>query len=429
MAISNAPLIILASFHQHNSDTVNKHTRHIEYIATRPGVDRGANREDLEPEDIPADIHTEYISERPGSSGLFGYREIDNYKDIQKELAENKGFSWRFVVSLRADDAVNMGYDVRDKWEETLKSQMNTIGEKMGIDRSNLRWAAAFHVHPQQINCHAHIVIWQKDVVRTIGKLSAKAMKEIKRTFGNEIYREERLHQMQIKTLMRDYIRDNAKGSISKAKELIRELREAKKEGEIDLKAWGFYEKASLSPELHKEIELTEKLHSLSRNMPGKGRAALQFMPPNVKQEAREIADWILRQPHFRQQVEKHGKAAEQLYGTYVKDAVKLQQAGDKAYSDIRDRVANIVVRAGAELNRAAKQEKWDQKMKKISATRTVRTCWRSAWQAVEQGRVQAEAQAELEKRRMVAKEQAQKLKEKYKGKDYQDKEEEIKRM
>lgn len=426
MAISNAPLVMLASFHQHNSSTVNKHTRHIEYIATRPGVDRGASREDLEPEDLPADIHTEYISERPGSAGLFGYREIENYKDIQKELAEHKGLSWRFVVSLRADDAVNMGYDVRDEWEEVLKSQMNTIGDKMGIERSNLRWAAAFHIHPKNVNCHVHIVLWEKNQQRTTGKLSAKEVSEIKRTFANEIFREERLKQMQIKTLMRDYIRDNAKGSLSKAKELIQELRQAKKEGEMELKAWGLYEKVSLSPELHKEIELTQKLYSLSRNMPGKGRAALKFMPPEIKQDAREIADWILRQPHFRQQVERHQKAAEQLASTYAKDPAKLKQARENAYNDLRDRVANIALRAAKDLNRAERQDKWEQKKKNISATRTARTFWRSAWQAVERERVQVEAQAELEKLRMVAKEQAQKLKEKYKGKDYLNKEEEI---
>jgi hypothetical protein len=356
MAISNAPLIFRAKFYQHNNEK-DKHKRHIQYIATRPGADRGELNEDLEPEEVLGGTHTEYISERPGSHGLFCYREIDDYKEIQNELAEQR-LSWRYIVSLRMDDAEKISYDNRQVWEEMLKAQINTVGEKMGIERSNLRWAAAFHVHPQEINCHAHIVVWEKNQLRTTGKLSTKEMKEIKRTFANEIFREERLKQMQEKTLMRDYVREYAGGSIAKAKELVRELRQAQKEGKIELKAWGLHEKTSLSPELEKEEELAEKLYSLSKIMPGRGRAALKFMPENVKQEAREIADWILKQPHFRHEVERHGKAAENLASTYVKKPAKLAEAKNKAYNDLRDRVANIVVRAGADLNRIEKQEK-----------------------------------------------------------------------
>lgn len=427
MAISNAPLVFRAKFFLHSKNDKGKHRRHIQYIAKRPGVDFGEVQKDLEPEEMPGGAHTKYISERPGSHGLFCYREIsgykDGYKEIQNELAAQK-LSWRFIVSLRMDDAEKISYDNRGKWEEMLRAQINTVGEKMGIDRSNLRWAAAFHVHPQKVNCHAHIVVWEKEQMRTTGKLSAKEMKEIKRAFANEIYREERLKWMQEKTLMRDYIREHAGGSISKAKELVRKLRQAQEEGRTELVALGLHERTSVSPELEKEEDLAKKLYSLSKIMPGKGRAVLKFMPDDVKQEARDIANWILKQPHFRHEVERHGLAAENLASTYTKEPAKLQEARDKAYADICDRVAQVMVRAGADLNRIEKQEErnkeWEQRMKNVTAARTARICWRSAFKAIEKERVQAEAQAELAKRRAAAQEVIRKRMEQKFGKDYQ---------
>jgi len=429
----NAPFIMKIRFFLPDNVNKIKNVKHIDYIAKKPEAEIKNDldlEKELERELLPGinnQSYIKYISQREDSHGLFSDQPGVNLETIQSELKEHPGIVWRNILSLREDDAIRVGYDNREAWESMIKSQVYTATEKMGIERSNLRWVAAFHAakgHP-----HVHLVFWEKISQRTRGKINETERREMKKVFSGEVFREERLIKMQEKTAMRDYIRENAQGNVSKAKELLRNLRQASKEGKLDLKAWGLYEKTSLPPELTREKELATKLHSLAQAMPGKGRAVLKFMPPEVKAGAIKIADWILQQPDFKQQIEKHQIAAESLARTYTRKGDQLQEAREKAYSDIRDRVANIVIRAGAELNKVAKQEQWDHRTKNISTARTARICWKSAWQAIERERVQTEAQAELEKRRMVAKEQAQKLKEKYKGKDYQDKGEEKERM
>jgi hypothetical protein len=389
--ISNAPLIMIASFYQHNAGTAEKQARHIEYIATRPGADRGETHKDLEPEDLRIRAHVGYLSDRPGSDGLFAYRDITDYKEIQKELVAHSGLSWRLVISLRADDAAKMNYDNREKWEEMVRSQIHSAGEKMGISRENLRWCAAMHTHPENVNCHVHLVVWEKDPTRTTGKLSKQELKDVKKVFGQEIFREERLKQMQEKSLARDHVRDHAAGSITKAKQLLRDLRQQGREAELEFGAAGVAGPAGLPPMLTKEKALAKMLHSLELAMPRTGRAALQFQPPEVKQMAKNVAGWIMKQPHMHDQVKRHAAAAEQLAAVYVRDPEKLKEARERAYNDIRDRVANILLRAARENAKEARRET-------LGAARTAKTCWRAVWQAIKHERMKAEAQAELQK-------------------------------
>jgi hypothetical protein len=427
-----APFIFKIKYSLGSEDRL-RDVAHMKYIATRPGTAKDFSRfsDDEVERELEKELefdnlkYSSYIAEREGSHGLFGADQdkILNLKDVKKELLEHKGIVWRAILSLKEEDAVRIGYENREAWEKLLRSQINTAAEKMGIARSNLQWVAAFHEakgHP-----HVHVMFWEKNPQRSIGKLGQKEIKEIKRVFAGEIFREERLKQMQEKAVIKDYIREHARGSISRAKEIVREFRKAQKEAERNIRAWAGTDRTSIPPLLdeNREMELAKKLYSLSMIMPGKGRAALKFMPEDVKKQAREIADWILKQPHFRQQVEKYEEAAEQLARTYVKDPIKLKEAREKAHNDIRDRVANIVIRNAAELNKLERLEKWNQRMKNISSARAARICWRSVWKAVERERVQAEAQAESQKRRMAAKEQIKKEMEQKYGREYLEKE------
>jgi hypothetical protein len=427
-----APFILKIKYSLGSEDRL-RDVEHMKYIATRPGTAKDFSRfsDDEVERELEKELETDnlkyssYIAEREGSHGLFRADpdKIPDLKEVKKELLEHKGIVWRAILSVKEEDAVRIGYESRESWEKMLRSQMNTAAEKMGIERSNLRWVAAFHEakgHP-----HVHVMFWEKNPQRSVGKLGREELKEVKKVFAGEVFREERLKQMQEKAVIRDYVKEHALGSISRAKEIVREIRRAQKEAGQDMRAWAGTDRTSISPLLdeNRERELAEKLNSLSLIMPGKGRAALKFMPEDVKKQAREITDWILKQPHFRQQVEKYEEAAEQLARTYVKDPIKLKEAREKAYNDIRDRVANIVIRNAAELNKLERMEEWNYRMKNISSARAARICWRSVWKAVERERVQAEAQAEFQKRRMAAKEQIRREMEQKYGREYLEKE------
>ncbi len=95
--------------------------------------------------------------------------------------------------------------------------------------------------------------------------------------------------------------------------------------------------------------ELGGKIQALAPRMPGKGRVALAYMTAVVKADARAIADWVLERPALAG-LERSTRDPTSLYNGQP-------QAGDaawgKARDDVRDRIAQAVLKAAAQHQRA----------------------------------------------------------------------------
>ncbi|MCH4200158.1 MAG: relaxase MobL [Clostridium tyrobutyricum] len=346
-----APVIFKVKFYSNSkSKTMNQNIAHVNYIATRPGVDKSEDFQELDEEFIDldnAEAHVKYMSERPRSHGLFDNEDrVIDLSDIKNELKEHKGIVWRSVLSLKEEDAVKLGYVNREQWQETLRSYMPEAVKTMGIQETNLRWIAAFHQekgHP-----HCHIMFWEKDTKRTRGKLGKWEINNMKKVFVKGLYEKERSRLYVEKTAKRDLIRDLAKNDLTKVVDLIRET---KKEN-IDVKIFG-ENKDGIVQKLwtDKERELSKHIFRLSKIMPSKGRIALKYMPENVKKEVGEISDWILRQSGFSNNLDIIKKDAVELASQYTEDIRELSKAQDKAYVDIRNRVSQVVLKAAVESN------------------------------------------------------------------------------
>lgn len=303
--------------------------------------------------------HVKYMDERPGSHGLFSQEEgIPDMTEIQKELINHKGLSWRWVLSLEESDAVNLGYINREVWEKTLRATMKDATAAMGISESNLRWVAAFHRkkgHP-----HVHILLWEKEPKRKQGELSEGELRDIKRIFMREIDEVERTRLEVEKTALRDLIRDTAKKSIL---DLARD-----QAGALIGEAPGL--EPVMTPEAR--CELAEKLNELAAIMPGRGRIALKYMPKEVKEKAREISAWLLGQPGFLNSTEKYRKLSEELAKYFVKKDEKLKEAADRAFNDIRDRVAQLVLKGAADIQKVENiiEQKPDEADYELSETK-----------------------------------------------------------
>ncbi|MGB9860271.1 MAG: MobP3 family relaxase, partial [Moorellaceae bacterium] len=335
--MSHAPFVLKVAFYAPTRQNQQRNANHIRYIATRPGADRG----ELEPERMDpgtAAAHVKYAGERPGSHGLFSQDEDHpDLKAVQKELLQHKGVVWRAVLSLREDDAVRLGYTTRKAWETMLRATVAEAAAKMGIREDNLRWVAAFHAaqgHP-----HVHLVWWEKNPARSRGVISEGEKKDMRRVFVREIYAEERSRLLAEKTALRDLIRETARQDVLT---LAREIRQAG----LEVRALAGKE-PGIAPELSPaaEQELAGKLSNLASLMPGRGRIALAYMPQEVKTQAREIADWILRQPGFVQTTERYKELAKQIAGHYTMKPEALDEASRKAYEDVRDRLAQEVLK------------------------------------------------------------------------------------
>jgi hypothetical protein len=388
----SSPFVMKIAFYTPTAKNQARNSAHVQYIATRPGADRGVLSigNELEP-DTP-EWHTKYMHERPGSHGLFtDEEETPDLKEVQRELKNHKGIVWRMVLSLKEDDAVRLGYTTRESWEKILRAALPEAAAKMGITESNLRWAAAFHQtkgHP-----HVHVILWEKEPKRIRGVLSQGERKDIRKILIREIYAKERLALTAEKSAVRDLIRDTARSDIVN---VLRKVKSARTK--VRALNGG---KAGLPPTLEPHIreELLEKLKELSKIMPQKGRIAYAYMPEKVKEKAKEITDWLLKQPSFSQSVERYKELAKELASYYTSNSEALEKAAEKAYEDIQKKTAQIMLRGAAAL----------QEEKTVDAARLTNSVWRSAWRALERERLRAEAQStiaaqkEMEKKRKIA--------------------------
>ncbi|MBV6717198.1 MobP3 family relaxase [Paenibacillus chitinolyticus] len=311
------------------------------------GNQRKQQNEKLEPNS--AAHHVKYAHERPRSHGLFSTNDVEDLKGIQDELKTHKGMVWRGILSLKESDAIRLGYDEREAWEDMMRTTVPLMANEMGIPERNLKWVAAFH--QEQGHPHVHLVMWEKEPKRKRGVLTAPETREVKKIFVNEIYGEERLRLTQEKTAERDLLRQLAKMDLVKSVELIRDVRAEQKQVELEMKAAGAVRSVGVPPKLYKEDnnELAQQISELAEIMPKRGRLSYKFMPENVKLKADEVSKWLLQQPAQREPLEHYLKTVEMMTRHYTFQPEQIKAAQDKAYLDIQKRVSQVVLKAASE--------------------------------------------------------------------------------
>ncbi|WP_051273732.1 MobP3 family relaxase, partial [Desulfotruncus alcoholivorax] len=348
------PFVLKIKFYKPGGDNCGKNAAHVNYIATRPGADRGdiniGDRDsELRKDDFELDSpagHVKYAAERPRSHGLFGADEKPpDLEEVREELGQHDGIVWRFVLSLREDMAKRMGYIDRKSWENALRAGVPEAAQAMGIPESNLRWVAAYHAeagHP-----HVHLVMWEKETHRNRGVLSPGERRDVRKAFIRSIYAAERSRLGVEKTAIRDMVRDVARGEMDRVNELIVRV---KSEHQVVQAMDGGA--AGVVPRLSDDDreDLAGLVENLAKIMPGKGRVALKYMPEEVKAGAREIADWILSKPGFSASSVRYREIAREMAGHYTSQEQKLNQAEENAYSDLRDRVSQLVLKTAAQV-------------------------------------------------------------------------------
>ena len=391
MARFEGPFIFKVRFYKPEGKNALKNSAHINYIATRPGVaideengltedsntltneninienngndwfnedhshmqvshsDEGGS---IEGPGTPAG-HIKYANERPGSHGLFDQEGSNpNLLEIQKELSEHNGLVWRSILSLKENDAIKLGFTEKQRWEDTLRASVAEAAGHMKIKESNLRWVAAYHAeegHP-----HAHLVMWEKEPKRDRGMLSKGEKEDVKRTFMREIYAEERTRLHQEKTANRDIMRDLAKGDLQSYIKLLKEVKVQDLDVALEQRAIGNVE-IGLAPKMYRADEkaIVLGLQRVAELMPKSGRIAFQYMDDDVKENALFVADKILSNA-FGESMSGYMTAVEEQTLLHTSDPGKIEQAKRNAYEDIQKRVANIVVKAAAEVNRTS---------------------------------------------------------------------------
>ncbi len=295
--------------------------------------------------------HVKYMSERPGSHGLFDADGAANLEAAMDEIKCSKSIVWRDVVSLHEDDAARLGYTTREAWEDALRRSVPDVASAMGIREGNLRWVAAFHQkagHP-----HCHISFWEQTPERTRGVVSKGERRDMRKAFMNIIYENERARLYLEKNTIRDLLRDQTVQELG-GLGLRRFLKEINLEAEAE--AGGRPGLVPVLDEVRGEFQV--KLEEIAQMLPDHGRIALRYMLPEVKEKVQETADWLLRQPGFSEQVGRYQEIAGGLASTYTKNEKSHDQARQNAYNDVRERVSQVLLKGTAEVQRAGRAER-----------------------------------------------------------------------
>ena len=150
-----------------------------------------------------------YISNRPGveklgSHGLFTQIDMPlNLDTVAERVAAHDGIIWTEVVSLRREDAERLHFNNAEAWKNLVRRNMNEIAKAHRIKVEDLEWYGAFHNtthHP-----HIHLVILSKGQE---GFLSEKGIKELRRAFGQDIFRDEQYKLAKIETGYRNKLKE-----------------------------------------------------------------------------------------------------------------------------------------------------------------------------------------------------------------------------
>lgn len=180
---------------EENFDKIGKRKNYIDYISTRPGV------------------------ERIGNHGLFtGGNDNLVLSRIADEVANHEGNVWTPIISLRREDAARLSFDNAESWHNMLSYYAIEVAESLKIKPENFRWYAAFHNeghHP-----HVHMVCYSTDPRE--GYLTKKGIEKMKSGFVKNIFGQELKGIYIEQSKRRDELKEESRKVLS---ELIAEMK------------------------------------------------------------------------------------------------------------------------------------------------------------------------------------------------------------
>ncbi len=319
--------------------------------------------------------HLIYIATRPGSRGLFGNIDTQDINKTAQEMyirSQTRTPIFRGMLSLREDDAKELGYTDPKKWKELITKQMPAIAEKWHIPIENFEWVAA--VHMERGHPHVHYMFWHKDNRVTSAYVHPNRNHQIRGMLSKEIFHEEHQRLAQEKTIYRDLLRDLGKETLEKMnlKKIEKELERLERPTSKDI-----------PPHLSKNAQknLARKLAELVQSLPAKGRVTYKLVPPEVKAKVDEITRILLEHPELKKTYHNYISTADKLTATYSPTKEKREWSRANAEKDLMNRMGNIILRNAKDIryqfNRTERKE-YDKNRETYlqSADRVYRGCF-----------------------------------------------------
>ena len=293
---SNASEFITRAL-EDNYDRIAKMDNYLNYIATRPRV------------------------QRIGSHGLFtGEEDSLVLAQIAEAVATHPGNIWLPIISLRREDAARLGYDKADEWKALLSKYAMDMAEAMKIPWEDFRWYAAFHDeahHP-----HVHMVCFSADPSK--GFLTKQGIAQIKSGLAKEIFRQDLTELYQKQTQRRNELNTDAQAA-------LREVVEEMQSGNIQ------------NVHIEERLQyLADRLRFLS------GKKQYGYLKAPLKAVVDEIVDELAKDPRVASAYNLWYELREDVLRTYKDDLPeRLPLSGQKEFKRLKNLVIEEAVKLG----------------------------------------------------------------------------------
>jgi len=264
--------------------------------------------------DAPArnQAHMEYIGRRRGivsndgvKHGLFGVvdgrpaENVQNLQELSHHIAKktrDDTIAYRAIISLRETDAVQLGFDERENWQELVARKLPDIADKIGISVQNLEYAAA--VHMDKSHPHCHIIFWDKDQGVKKPYVHKVVSDKIRVDLIKHVFSEEMSELHNIKNEARKAALENAGGFFDgfldafadmTPREYSAAVENLKRESDLadGSLIYSRFPAAAMNA-------LAADLFRLTELVPKTGRLNMKFMPPELKTEIERFVEKLL---------------------------------------------------------------------------------------------------------------------------------------
>ena len=284
---------------EENLDQIAKMENYVDYIASRPRV------------------------QKLGAHGLFTASDGPLVlSQVADEVAHHPGVVWLPIISLRREDAARLGYDNAERWRKLLSAHAMDMAKAMKIPDAQFRWYAAFHDeghHP-----HIHMVCYSADAKS--GFLTKRGITDIKSMLAKEIFQQDLYAIYQRQTQRRDELTKDA-GEVMA--QLVTEMQT------------GTLKNQRIGQLL---VELAQRLQHCS------GKKQYGYLPPAVKSLVDEIVTELEKDPRIAA-YDLWYQEREEVLRTYKDDLPPRDPlVRQKAFK----RIKNIVVEEAVRLGEAA---------------------------------------------------------------------------
>lgn len=299
-------------------------------------------------EESANNIYIKYISERPTSNGLFGNFDVSDLTKVSNDIADITASGknvYRAIVSLSEKDAIDLGYDTKEKWVNYMKSVIPDVAKEFKIPIDKLKWTAA--VHMEKGHPHCHYMFWSTENKIKSPFIHISVQNKCREFLSKEMFREEREIEIVNKTMIRDLLIDKNKNIAENLKE---NLKNNYIPGSAIHKIPGKFKNETLN-------KTAVEMANLISILPLKGKITYAYVSPEVKEQVQKIVNLIETQQDMKKEFLKYYESIDKISETYSTTPEKKILNRTKAEEDIKKRIGNIILREAKSIRCDLKKE------------------------------------------------------------------------